>query len=96
MNAECQNQEDKWIVSAPTSFELCWKDCSVGRVLEAIQHGPLVTTINAYCLAGYSSGVLSTADYGDLSENCSPEVYVNHAVALVGIKEVEGTLAWVI
>ena len=39
---------------------------------------------------------MSTADY-DPDSNCNEGIkYTNHVVALVGIKEVEGTLSWVI
>ena len=40
--------------------------------------------------------MLSTADYGNLDENCTPDALINHAVVLVGVKVVEGTLSWII
>ena len=101
MNAECLNQPKKWVVSKPKSWSACYHSCDTDRiagVAEALKKGPIATWINAYCLRGYSSGVLSTADYDsdDIHGRCTPDGALNHIVVIVGIKNVEGTLSWVI
>lgn len=48
-------------------------------------HGPLVVGLDAWNLHSYSSGLFS---------NCTVNPEVNHAVALVGLVEKDGQLAW--
>ena len=87
------------MVSKPTDWSKCGRrNCDNDRVFdvaEALKAGPVIAGVNGYCLMGYSDGVLSRADFDPDSDCPDGNVINNHAIVLVGIKEVEGTLSWV-